>query len=165
MRRLFRNRPSRPRGGFTNRVRTPHSRTREARENLNELMAEIDPTHPNYPIEESEVHERHTWSPRADFIEKEREYVVQLELPGVAKEDTRLEQHNDVLHVYGVRRERFNTEHRVTSQESEYGPFSRTIPLPADVERENISASYRQGVLTIQLPRTSKSDVRRIEVA
>lgn len=164
MRRLFRNRPSRPRGGFTNRVRTPQSRTRRVREDLNELMTEIDPTDPNYPIEEGERHRHHTWSPRADFIEKKSEYIVRLEIPGVAKDDARLEQYNDVLHVYGVRHESFNSEYRVASQESEYGPFSRTIPLPSDVDRGEISASCEQGVLTIRLPRTSRARSQKIEV-
>lgn len=127
-------------------------------------MADIDPTHPNYPIDEAEEGGRHTWSPPADFIENSEEYVVHLELPGVRREDIHLEEHDDRLHVYGVREDAFDRECRVASQECRRGPFSRTIPLPSGIDREAINATLDQGVLSVRLPKAAERQPRRVTI-
>lgn len=95
------------------------------------------------------------WAPAVDISEKEREYVVKAELPGVKKEDVKVELLNGVLTLSGERKfekdEKSETTHRI---ESAYGAFIRSFAVPEDVLAEKIAADYKDGILAIHLPKT-----------
>jgi HSP20 family protein len=106
-----------------------------------------------------------SWAPLVDIYEKDGMLVLSAELPGVdpSAVDIRLE--NNVLTLSGARKPVTevprNAFHRV---ERSYGSFSRSFSLPAVVEQEKIGAEYRDGVLTITLPRRQETLPKQIRI-
>ncbi len=106
------------------------------------------------------------WFPPVDIYETdEHEYVIKAELPDMKREDINLTFENGVLTVRGERkfeheakRENF---HRV---ERSYGTFSRSFTLPNTVDAARISASYKDGVLTVRLPQREDAKPKQISV-
>jgi HSP20 family protein len=87
-----------------------------------------------------------------DVFEDERRLVVRLEVPGMDKEGFDIEVQDDALVVCGEKRfERETTEGRYRTLQCAYGSFRRVVPLPAPVLADRSSASYRNGVLRIEL--------------
>ena len=95
------------------------------------------------------------WSPAVDISEKDREYLVKAQLPGVKKEDVKVELLNGVLTLSGERRyekeEKTEKTHRI---ESAYGSFMRSFVVPEDVLAEKIAADHKDGILCVHLPKT-----------
>ena len=95
------------------------------------------------------------WAPAVDISEKEKEYLVKAELPGVKKEDVKIELLNGVLTLSGERKyqkeEKDEKTHRI---ESSYGSFVRSFVVPEDVLAEKIVADYKDGILAVHLPKT-----------
>lgn len=91
--------------------------------------------------------------------------VVRLEAPGMESDDFDLQVIDDYLVVRGekhISRDRKVGHYHVT--ERAYGRFERAVPLPATVDEDGAKASYRRGVLEIELPKRSTTQRRRIEV-
>lgn len=93
------------------------------------------------------------WSPQVDVLEREGKLVVRADLPGLKKEDLRVEMTEDALVIEGERR-REETEERAGFYRAErsYGSFRRMIPLPEGVSAEQADARFEDGVLEISLP-------------
>lgn len=95
------------------------------------------------------------FTPAVDIVEKDREYLVKAQLPGVRKEDVKVELLNGVLTLTGERKyekeEKTEKMHRV---ETAYGAFTRSFVVPEDVLAEKIAADYKDGILTVHLPKT-----------
>ncbi|HET9644771.1 MAG TPA: Hsp20/alpha crystallin family protein [Burkholderiaceae bacterium] len=101
----------------------------------------------------------------ADVYDDEDKVVVRVEAPGMKREDFEIELHDDLLVVQG--RKRFERESGSGSYrmvQCAYGSFHRTVPLPAPVKSDRTKASYRDGVLRIELPKADEAKARRIEV-
>jgi HSP20 family protein len=89
-----------------------------------------------------------------DVFEDEQRLVVRLEAPGMRKEDFSIEVRDTTLQVRGEKRfERESSEGRWRVLQCAYGSFQRSVPLPAAVRGEEARASYRDGVLRIDLPK------------
>jgi HSP20 family protein len=91
--------------------------------------------------------------------------IVRLEAPGMEKDDFDLQVQDDYLVVRGEKqmaRERSEGGYRIS--ECAYGSFERAIPLPAGVETDGASASYRRGVLRVDLPKSTQHRRRSISV-
>jgi len=89
-----------------------------------------------------------------EVFEDDTRLVVRLELPGMDKNDINLEVEGDSLIVSGEKRfERESTEGRWHTLQCAYGSFRRVIPLPVPVKTEEARASYRNGVLRVELPK------------
>jgi len=89
-----------------------------------------------------------------DVFEDEQRLVVRLEAPGMRKEDFSIEVRDTTLQVRGEKRfERESSEGRWRALQCAYGSFQRSVPLPAAVRGEEARASYRDGVLRIDLPK------------
>jgi HSP20 family protein len=105
------------------------------------------------------------WSPAVDILEEKDEIVLKAELPGVALEDVDLQIKDDVLILRGERRFEQETKkenyHRV---ERAYGTFARSFQLPSIVDRSNIKAKLKDGVLEVKLPKTQKRESRSIAI-
>lgn len=100
-----------------------------------------------------------------DVYEDERRLVVRIEIPGMEKEDSDIEVHDDTLIVKGEKHfEREASEGRYRILQCAYGHFQRVIPLPARIRTEAVEASYRNGVLKIELPKTEAAIRRPIEI-
>lgn len=91
--------------------------------------------------------------PRVDVYQTEKDVVVEAEIPGVSKED---------LDIYIDE----NSIKLSSRTERDYGSFSRTIPLPVEVKSEDAKAEYRDGILSITVPKVepAKMKGRRIDI-
>ena len=102
-----------------------------------------------------------------DVREKNGNYVVTMDIPGVDEHDLRITFRDNSLEVSGERREQRDERAggQVRYREVRYGSFQRSIPLPDNVDRDRISAKYRDGVLIITLPKTNGStQERQVEI-
>ncbi len=106
-----------------------------------------------------------SWSPSVDVFETEESIVVKAEVPGVDPKEIELSLENNVLTLKGDRRFEKETKdenyHRI---ERSYGGFSRSFSIPALVEEAAIKADYKEGVLTIVLPKTEKARPKQIQI-
>lgn len=97
------------------------------------------------------------WSPAVDISETDKEFLVKGELPGVKREDVTVELHNGVLTLSGERRyekeDKDEKHHRI---ERAYGSFSRSFSVPDNVDEAAIRADFKDGVITVHLPKTDK---------
>lgn len=105
------------------------------------------------------------WSPRVDISETDAEFTVKAEIPEVKKEDVKVTVENGVLTILGERKqeneEKGKKFHRV---ERYYGSFVRSFTLPDNVDGAKIKATFKDGMLNLQLPKTAESKPKAIEV-
>jgi HSP20 family protein len=95
-----------------------------------------------------------TWQPITDVYETEKHYVIQMELPGVEKEDINIELKDNQLIIYGEKKlikETTGCSYLVL--ERSYGPFVRGFSLPQDIDDQGISASLSTGILMVRIPK------------
>jgi len=105
------------------------------------------------------------WSPALDLYDEKDEFVVQVELPGMKKEDIAISLQEGVLSVSGERRhEKEGKEGQTFRSERYFGKFQRSISLPATVNSSGVKASYKDGILTVELPKSEEARPRQIEV-
>ena len=106
-----------------------------------------------------------TWLPAVDIVEHENEYTVTAELPGIDKDDVKINVANSVLTIKGEKKGATESTgknfHRL---ERNYGTFLRSFTLPNSVKSEKIEASFRDGILTILLPKIEEAKPKEIEV-
>ena len=103
--------------------------------------------------------------PRVDVVDRETEILVRAEVPGVTKDDLVVESTGDLLIIKGERKqEETKEEGAYFRSEIARGNFSRTIRLPTEVALDETKADFKDGVLEIHLPKTQKTEKRRIDV-
>ena len=108
-----------------------------------------------------------TWSPRITVSETDAEVRVDAELPGLSEKDFEVTLEGDLLSLKGEKRsERETKDAEVHRVERSFGRFERRIPLPCEVEADKVSATYKQGILSVTLPKVepAKRGARQIEV-
>jgi HSP20 family protein len=105
------------------------------------------------------------WSPSVDISETAAEYVIKAEIPEVKKEDVKVMLEHGVLTVQGMRRqeaeEKGKKYHRV---ERSYGSFVRSFSLPDLANDAQVQAVFKDGILTLHLPKSEKAKPKAIEV-
>jgi HSP20 family protein len=117
------------------------------------------------PSDEGEGGMAPTFYLPVDIRENDDRYVVQAPIPGFRPEDVEVAFSDGVLTITATRREeREEREGRYLRREIAFGNYQRRIAMPGDVQAENIRARYDNGVLTIEVPRSSRPQPRRIEV-
>lgn len=98
--------------------------------------------------------EETSWVPTVDISETENGYEIRAELPGVSEKDVNVSVTDNVLTVKGEKRQEEETDgkdyHRV---ERRYGSFQRRFTLPRNVETDTIKAGFKDGVLTLGIPK------------
>ncbi len=107
-----------------------------------------------------------SWMPAVDVRETSDALVIHVELPGVEKENIRIEMHEGRLSISGERPyvKEANEEH-VHRIERAYGRFARSFSLPRDVDPEAVQARMHNGVLEIRLPKRGAARARTIEIS
>lgn len=103
---------------------------------------------------------------RADIKETENEYIVDVEVPGVNKEDIKLELKDDVLSICVEKNEEIEEEGKeYIRRERRYGSCTRSFYVP-EIKHEDVKAKYNNGVLTVTLPKVAeiKDKERKIEI-
>jgi len=108
----------------------------------------------------------HTWSPAIDLREDETRYVLEAEIPGLNKKDIQLSLEESMLTISGKKSESQETKKSLKSycQERAYGEFSRQIRLNDAVDSDNVQAHYKNGILTVVLQKSKKSQLKEIPV-
>ena len=105
------------------------------------------------------------WTPAMDVQETDSEFLVKADLPEVKKEDVKVTVEEGVLTLQGERRqekeEKGKKYHRV---ERSYGSFVRSFTLPESVDEAGVKAEYKDGVLSLHLPKTEKVKPKAIDV-
>ena len=96
------------------------------------------------------------WTPAVDIQETEKEYLIKADLPEVKREDVKVNFEHGMLTLEGERRreseEKTNAFHKV---ERSYGKFVRRFAMPTEVDPEHVMATFKDGVLTVRLPKTT----------
>ena len=105
------------------------------------------------------------WHPTVDVHEDEHSYLIDAELPGLKKEDVKVNFQDGVLTISGERKyENESKEKNAHRVERFYGKFSRTFNFPSTINGDGISASYDNGVLKITVPKAEEVKPRQIAV-
>ena len=104
--------------------------------------------------------------PSLDVTSDDKAYAMKVELPGVAPEAVKLEVNDGVLTISGEKKEETKDEQTKEVRECSYGSFTRSMTLPEDADAEHITATSKNGILTVSIPRKApdQSRVRKIEV-
>ena len=109
--------------------------------------------------------ERCDWSPRVDIAETDKNFELMVEVPGLDRNDIRLKVDDQVLIVSGERKSEDEKEGRNFRRvERFHGAFERRFRLPKDADLDKIEAEYKDGVLTIAVPKGEKVAGREIQV-
>lgn len=100
---------------------------------------------------------QYSFVPKVDIIENEKAFELHVVVPGMNKEDFKIDLNDNFLTVSGERKStREKKENNFHSIESQYGTFSRSFSLPENVDAAKISAAYVNGVLEITIPKDEK---------
>jgi HSP20 family protein len=106
------------------------------------------------------------WSPAVDVYDDKDSFLVTCELPGMKKEEIDISLHDGILTVGGERKhEREDKEGGTFRSERYFGKFQRSVTLPAGVDASRVKATYKDGVLSVELPKAEDAKPRHIEVS
>lgn len=102
------------------------------------------------------------FTPLGDVIETDKEYNVELMLPGFDKKDIKMEINDGVLSIEAERKR--SEEKKYNRLETHFGKYSKSYKLPDYIDSENIGATYKNGVLRVTIPKTEEKVSKLIEV-
>lgn len=128
-----------------------------------ELLRDFMNLHfPFFPKEKAGMN---NWSPALDVHDEKEAFIVTLEAPGLKKEDFEISYHDGVLSLAGERKQESEAKERsYFRRERLFGRFTRSVSLPADVKADAITANYKDGILTVTLPKAEEAKPKQIEV-
>jgi len=105
------------------------------------------------------------WTPALDVFEDKDNVIVKAELPGMKKEEIEVSLHDGTLSISGERKKENKFENaEVYRTERFVGRFQRSVALPSAVAADKVSAQYKDGILTITLPKTEEAKPKQIDV-
>ncbi len=105
------------------------------------------------------------WAPAVDIEETNERFIVKAELPGVEKKDMDVTVENGVLTLKGERRKEVEEKNKkIHRVERSYGMFMRSFTLPEGVDEKKVMADYKDGLLTVSLPKTTEKPVTRTRI-
>lgn len=114
------------------------------------------------------------WTPVVDIAEHDNEFVVNVELPGVNKDDVKITIESNILTIRGEKKLARTAQASGQDKETKgdnyrrvertYGSFQRSFRLPMSVRNDKIDAVYKDGILTITLPKAEEAKPKQIEV-
>lgn len=115
------------------------------------------------PVAKAEVE----WAPRVQVLEREGQFVIRADLPGMTKDDIKVEMTEDSVVIQGERKHEKKEERKgYYYNECSYGSFYRSIPLPEGVDATKAAADFRNGVLEISMPapKLAEKKARQLEI-
>ena len=104
------------------------------------------------------------WSPALDLYQNNDNIVAVVELPGMRKEDIEISLHEGALTIAGERKSESSNGEKAERTERYIGKFRRSITLPTRVDANKVSATYRDGILTVTLPKAEEAKPKQIQV-
>ncbi len=106
-----------------------------------------------------------SFAPAIDLYEDENEYVVEAELPGLKQDEIKVSVEDDILTISGEKkREKEIKEENLYRSERFYGKFERQIVLPQNTDKDNIKASYKNGVLKVVIPKKEEAKPKKVDI-
>ena len=130
---------------------------------MQDTMNRMADRHPGFARFE-DVPELASWSPAVDVREKDGEIILTAELPGVPLEEISISLENNVLSVSGERQEKDVEAKSYHWRERTWGSFRRSFTLPTTADRDEITARYKDGVLTVVVPQRPEAKPKLIAV-
>ncbi|QQR88609.1 MAG: Hsp20/alpha crystallin family protein [Myxococcales bacterium] len=135
---------------------------------LEEMSSRLSRVLGQWPGTGNEERLSHTdWVPTVNVSESPEHYSIEVELPGVTKENAHVEVHDRVLTVSGERKVQEEKKkakyHRI---ESFYGSFMRSFSLPEDADQDNIKANFKEGLLQVDVARKAQTSpkLKKIDI-
>jgi len=104
------------------------------------------------------------WSPIIDIYETKDELVLESQLPGMNEADFKLSAENNVLTLTGERKFTDQNKYKLHRQERPQGTFERSFTVPSTFDLAKVSASYKEGILKVNVPKRVEAKPRQIEV-
>jgi HSP20 family protein len=106
------------------------------------------------------------WAPALDVQEDKDKFTIHVELAGLKREDIEVSLQEGALVISGERKsEKIEEDAEIHRQERFYGKFQRALTLPEPVAADKVTADYKDGVLTVTLPKTEEAKPRKIDVS
>ncbi|MBN8888237.1 MAG: Hsp20/alpha crystallin family protein [Rudaea sp.] len=113
----------------------------------------------------SDNQDAHAWTPRVDVREEDARYVIFADIPGVDSKDIEISMDKGVLTIKGERKSESASENgKLTRVERRYGAFERSFVLPDSADADAITASGKNGVLEVAIPKKAQAAPRKIAV-
>ncbi|MFL6516115.1 MAG: Hsp20/alpha crystallin family protein [Chthoniobacterales bacterium] len=104
------------------------------------------------------------WTPALDLYQSNDNVVAVVELPGMRKEDIEISLHEGMLTISGERKHETGENEKAERSERYVGKFRRSISLPTRVDASKVSATYKDGILTVTLPKAEEAKPKKIQV-
>ncbi len=104
------------------------------------------------------------WMPPVDISEDEKEYLISVELPEVAKDAVNVTMENGLLSIRGERSFTRDDSTKYHRMERSYGNFARSFSIPSDADHSSIQANFKDGMLYIKIAKNEAAKPRQIEV-
>ncbi len=105
------------------------------------------------------------WTPALDLYQNNDNVVAVVEIPGMRKEDIDISLHDGMLTITGERQATASSESDNAERTERFtGKFRRSISLPTRVDASKVSASYKEGILTVTLPKAEEAKPKKVEV-
>jgi HSP20 family protein len=104
------------------------------------------------------------WTPALDLYQTNDDVVAVVELPGMRKEDIELSLHDGMLTISGERKDETPEGEKTARTERFVGKFRRSISLPTRVDANKVNATYKDGILTVTLPKAEEVKPKQIQV-
>lgn len=110
------------------------------------------------------IYDERSFAPASEMSETEDQFIMSVDLPGMKKDDIKIEMVDNILTISGERKYESTENKKVQRYEKAYGFFKRSFTLPASVDSDKIEAKYEDGVLELHLPKTQAAKPRQIEI-
>jgi len=105
------------------------------------------------------------WAPPVDIFEKDDHLVIRAEIPGVQRENMHVEIENSVLTLHGERKQETEVqEENAYRMERVYGTFTRSFTLPTTVDGAKVTATCKDGVLEVTVPKAETAKPKKVEI-
>jgi HSP20 family protein len=105
------------------------------------------------------------WAPPVDILERQDHLVIRAEVPGIRKEDMDVRIENGVLTLHGERKEEKDVKDQSAHlMERVYGSFTRSFSLPTTVDATKVTATYKDGVLEVMVPKVETATPKSVEI-
>jgi HSP20 family protein len=134
---------------------------------FSDMFSMLGPTEEFYrPFAPGASAQQRGWVPAVEISETDDEYCIRAEVPGIQPENVDVEVAGNAVTISGrTQQEQEQQQGRLHRSELRYGQFMRRLVLPNDVQSEQASASFRNGILELHLPKAEESRRRRIKVS
>ena len=129
---------------------------------MRRMNQEMDRVFQEFGLERNNAGATGGWAPAVEVLERDGEYCVRAELPGLSANDVKVDVANDMLTIQGERKsEHEEKQGNVHRTERQYGSFYRTLPLPEGADLEHAHAKFENGLLEVSVPVPQQKQNRR----